>query len=69
MILAASFLVLTLAGGTSEKQIGIGIAGGILMDTFLIRTLFIPSTVVLLRRWNWWPAQLATEPAAEREAA
>jgi RND superfamily putative drug exporter len=69
MILAASFLVLTVAGGTSGQQIGIGIAGGILMDTFLVRTLLIPSLVVLVGRSNWWPARLATEPTGEQEAA
>jgi putative drug exporter of the RND superfamily len=69
MILAASFLVLTVAGGTSGQQIGIGIAGGILMDTFLVRTLLIPSLVVLVGRSNWWPARLAVEPEAARDAA
>ena len=31
---------------------------GILMDTFLVRTLLVPSTVALLGRWNWWPAKV-----------
>jgi RND superfamily putative drug exporter len=39
------------------------------MDTFLVRTLMIPSMVVLLRRWNWWPSRLAAEPTALRKAA
>jgi len=69
LILAAAFYVLALAGGASGREIGTGIAAGILMDTFLVRTLFIPATVVLLRRWNWWPTQLATEPVEERESA
>jgi len=51
-------LVLTIAGGGQVQQIGFGIAAGILMDTFLVRTLLIPSTVVLLGRWNWWPSRL-----------
>jgi putative drug exporter of the RND superfamily len=29
------------------------------MDTFLVRTLLIPSTVVLLGRFNWWPSRLS----------
>jgi RND superfamily putative drug exporter len=29
------------------------------MDTFLVRTLLIPSTVVLLGRLNWWPSRLS----------
>jgi len=63
MVLAGTFLVLTVAGGGQVQQIGFGIAAGILMDTFLVRTLLIPSTVVLLGRWNWWPSRLqANQP-------
>ena len=29
------------------------------MDTFLVRTLLVPSTVVLLGRWNWWPSKMS----------
>lgn len=68
IILAAAFYVFTLGGGASGQEIGTGIAGGILIDTFLVRTLFIPSTVVLLDRWNWWPTRLAIEPTVERES-
>jgi putative drug exporter of the RND superfamily len=32
------------------------LAIGILMDAFFVRTLLVPSTVVLLGRWNWWPS-------------
>ena len=34
---------------------------GVLMDTFLLRSLLVPSLVVLLGRWNWWPSHLARE--------
>jgi RND superfamily putative drug exporter len=40
-------------------DVGTAIALGILMDTFLVRTLLVPSTVALLGRWNWWPSRLA----------
>jgi len=59
LILAGSFAVLTVTGGGQIQQIGLGIAAGILMDTFLIRTLLIPALVVLIGRWNWWPSALA----------
>jgi putative drug exporter of the RND superfamily len=43
-----------------------------LMDTFLVRTLLVPSTVVLLGRWNWWPSKLTVDrpeqPTAPPEA-
>jgi RND superfamily putative drug exporter len=59
MILAGTFALLAVEGNTDQvRQVGFGVAAGILMDTFLIRTLLIPTLVVLLGRWNWWPAPL-----------
>ncbi len=63
LVLAGSFGVLALAGSTGPgggqvRNIGVGLAFGILMDTFLVRTLLVPSTVVLLGRWNWWPRHI-----------
>ncbi len=59
LILAGSFGVLAATGGGQIQQLGLGIAAGVLMDAFLIRTLLIPSTVVLVGRWNWWPSALS----------
>ncbi len=70
VILAGTFALLAVEGNTDQvRQVGFGVAAGILMDTFLIRTLLIPALVVLLGRWNWWPAPLfrraSTMPAPE----
>ncbi|HTQ94770.1 MAG TPA: MMPL family transporter, partial [Streptosporangiaceae bacterium] len=49
-------------------NVGVGLALGVLMDTFLVRTLLVPSAVVLFGRWNWWPSALyRARPAAARE--
>jgi RND superfamily putative drug exporter len=63
LILAGTFAVLGFAGsgtngGAQIQQIGFGIAAGVLMDTFLVRTLLVPSVVILLGHWNWWPSPL-----------
>ncbi len=68
LVLAGSFIVLTVAagsgsGGSQVRDIGLGLALGILMDTFFVRTLLIPSTVVLLGRWNWWPSRMSRKGA------
>jgi len=65
LILAGSFAVLTVTGGGQIQQIGLGIASGILMDTFLIRTLLIPSLVVQIGKWNWWPSPLSHQTATQ----
>lgn len=68
LVLAGTFGVFAIAGGSGSggsqvRDIGTGLAAGILMDTFLVRTLLVPSTVVLLGRWNWWPSRLHQRPA------
>ncbi|HEY0808315.1 MAG TPA: MMPL family transporter [Pseudonocardiaceae bacterium] len=70
LILAGTFAVFAIAGssgGTQERDIGVGLAVGILMDTFLVRTLLVPSTAVLLGRWNWWPSKLGRKGATPAE--
>jgi hypothetical protein len=43
---------------------------GILMDTFVVRTVLVPCTCVLLGRWNWWPSKLTIDsPEAESVSA
>ena len=60
LVLAGTFTVLgfSSAGNAQVEEIGFGLALGILMDTFLVRTLIVPSTVVLLGKYNWWPSKL-----------
>jgi putative drug exporter of the RND superfamily len=63
LILAGTFGFYALLGsrgpnGSTATVVGAGVAIGILMDTFLVRTLLVPSAVVLLGRWNWWPSRL-----------
>jgi RND superfamily putative drug exporter len=77
MVLAGTFVVFGLvagsgSGGSQFRDIALGLAFGILMDTFLVRTLLVPSTVVLLGKWNWWPTKLSidqAEPAADAAPA
>jgi putative drug exporter of the RND superfamily len=59
LILAGTFGVLTATGDTQIIEIGVGLAAGILLDTFVVRTLLVPSAAVLLGRWNWWPSRLS----------
>jgi RND superfamily putative drug exporter len=72
VILGGSFAVLAIsvggtAGSAQIQQIGYGIAAGVLMDTFFVRSLLVPSVVVLLGRWNWWPTSLGIDAPLPRE--
>lgn len=62
LILAGTFSIFGIVGGNDQsQQIGFGIAFAILLDTFFIRTLLVPSVVALLGKWNWWPSKLSTK--------
>jgi RND superfamily putative drug exporter len=80
LVLAGTFGVLAIVGsGSAGAQnvrtivnVGVGLALGVLMDTFLVRTLLVPAAVVLIGRWNWWPsapgrARPASGPEGGRE--
>ena len=74
LVLAGTFVVFGLvagsgAGGSQFRDIALGLALGILMDTFLVRTLLVPSTVVLLGRWNWWPSWMSRPGAMQAQIA
>jgi len=72
VVLAGTFAIFAVAGavgpGASQvRDVGWGLAIGVLMDTFLVRSIFVPSIAVLLGRFNWWPSRLArpTAPTAD----
>jgi putative drug exporter of the RND superfamily len=67
LVLASAFAVFAVVGGKSGgseiRDVGIGLLAGILMDTFVVRTILVPCTCVLLGRWNWWPSKLTVDTA------
>jgi RND superfamily putative drug exporter len=74
LVLAGTFAVFGLLGsrgpnGAATAAIGLGLAIGVLLDTFLVRTLLVPSTVVLFGRWNWWPSRMSRAAAPSAGAA
>jgi RND superfamily putative drug exporter len=60
LVLAGTFAVLGVVGGNGQaQQLGFSIAFGVVLDTFFVRTLLVPSMAMLLGRWNWWPSALS----------
>jgi RND superfamily putative drug exporter len=55
IIFAASMFGLMLGSVDMMVQIGLVIGSGLLLDTFVVRTLTVPAIATLLREASWWP--------------
>ncbi len=56
LILAGTFSALMLLPLQDLMQLGFAVATGVLIDTFVTRTLIVPALVKVVGRWNWWPS-------------
>jgi putative drug exporter of the RND superfamily len=73
LVLAGTFAVFAIVGGRGSGgsqivDVGVGLAVGVIMDTFVVRTVLVPCTVILLGKWNWWPSKLTAEGHSEADA-
>jgi putative drug exporter of the RND superfamily len=69
VILAGTFAVLMTLPVTFAFNIGFMVAVGILLDTFVVRTIMVPAAVELLGDRVWWPSTAAGGGRALREHA
>ncbi|MEA2412553.1 MAG: putative drug exporter of the superfamily [Thermoleophilaceae bacterium] len=58
LILAGTFAVLMTLPLDILLELGFTVALGVLLDTFLVRTLMVPSIVKIVGDASWWPAKL-----------
>ena len=58
LIFAASMCGLLFSSIGTVVQGGFVIGAGILLDTFLVRTVTVPAIAALVGRANWWPSQV-----------
>jgi RND superfamily putative drug exporter len=57
LIFAASMFGLLFASISTIVQAGFVVGAGILLDTFLVRTVTVPAMAVMVGRANWWPSR------------
>ncbi|MFN6549085.1 RND family transporter [Mycolicibacterium septicum] len=60
LIFAASMFGLMIGSVAIMIQTGLIIGCGLLLDTFLVRTLTVPAIATLLRHASWWPQRPTT---------
>ena len=68
IVLAAVFCVLGVLPLMVLTQLGIIVGLGILLDTFVVRTLVIPALFALVGNRIWWPTSPAHTEAVENQA-
>ena len=56
IILASTFAVLTTLPLRDVFQLGMAVMLGVLIDTFIVRTLLVPSMAAILKNNSWWPS-------------
>ena len=69
LIFAASMFGLMVGSIATMVQMGFIIGCGLLLDTFVVRTLMVPAIATLLREASWWPGRgpQAAQRSAQRE--
>lgn len=65
LVLAAVFCVLGVLPLITLTQLGIVVGLGILLDTFVVRTVIIPAAFATIGDRIWWPSALTGANAAE----
>ncbi len=60
-ILFVTFGALYLGGIPILQEIGIGLALGVLFDTFVSWPFFLPVVMMYLKKYNWWPTKLVAK--------
>jgi RND superfamily putative drug exporter len=66
VIFAASMFGMLFASISTLVQAGFIIGTGLLLDTFLVRTITVPAIAVLVGKWNWWPSKPPPPTPRER---
>lgn len=69
LIFAGSMFGLLFSSIGTLVEAGFVVGTGILLDTFLVRTVLVPSMAVLVGRANWWPARWHPTPTVRRPVA
>lgn len=65
VVLAATFAVFAGLPLVTMAQMGVLVGIGVLLDTFLVRTVLVPALALDLGRRFWWPGRLFHDPRGD----
>jgi RND superfamily putative drug exporter len=61
LILAGTFAALISSPLRIMVQVGTSVGLGIMIDTFVVRSLLVPAIATLIGRKNWWPSRFGAQ--------
>jgi RND superfamily putative drug exporter len=62
VVLAGTFAALGTLPLVFVTEIGFAVAFGVLLDTFIVRSVLVTALNLDVGRWIWWPSSLARKP-------
>ncbi|HVU74372.1 MAG TPA: MMPL family transporter [Mycobacteriales bacterium] len=68
LIFAGTFLAMLGSPMPGISEIGFAVAAGLLIDTFIVRSMLVPAVVALCGQAVWWPSKAWRAERAERKA-
>ena len=66
LILAGTFAVLAMLPIDVLLMIGFVVSVGVLVDTFIVRSMLVPAIITVVGDKSWWPSKLAKTRHARR---
>jgi uncharacterized membrane protein YdfJ with MMPL/SSD domain len=68
IILAGTFAGMMAGEIAFLTQLGFAVAVGVLIDTFVVRTVLDPALATLFGRWTWWPGGVPKVPRGRQQS-
>jgi putative drug exporter of the RND superfamily len=62
LVLAGTFMALGSLPVVLAAEMGFVVAFGVLLDTFVVRSVLVTALVLDVGRWCWWPSGLYRRP-------
>ena len=66
IILAGTFAAAMSGEVLGLRELGFAVSVGVLIDTFVVRTVLDPALATLFGKWTWWPGGVPKAPASPR---
>jgi RND superfamily putative drug exporter len=57
IVMVSVFAIFASLHMVEMKELGLTLAAAVLLDALVVRIIVLPSLMILLGRWNWWPGR------------